>query len=89
MTKKYTVRINQIHIAVGIQITKDLTGVVFDDTVECGTISIGLVEVDGRVFTDIKTVPFGNKIIGRLMNVHHVGALLNRCLSMRDTSACW
>jgi hypothetical protein len=64
--EEYTIGIDQQDITVGAKATEDLRWVLIKNTVECGGIDRGLIELNQFILVDIKVRPI-NGDVSRLL----------------------
>ena len=64
------VLVDQIEVARGVQITKDIGWIVADDSCEHGGGGVNLIDVDGVAFVNTEFLPVDDGLLGSLVNIH-------------------
>ena len=86
--KQHAVLVEQKHLAIGLQVTKNLRAVVANDAVDGHRRCIGLLEHHGVARANAEVLPIDAQHLAELVDRHHTAIDVDRGVAVDDFALC-
>ena len=88
-SKQHAVGVDQDHMAIGLQLSKNLTGTLTQHAVKQYRLGIGLDDLHLGLRADVKTLPIDGRALCRLMNGELVGCVAQTGCTLNNMTGRW